>query len=169
MRPASWIRSSRLGLRGGLRIFGGLASSGFFLLLLRQDGALVELVNATGGIDQLLLTGEERMASRADLDRDRFQGRAGRKGAAARAMHVGFGVPGGVDLVFHSHTIIPALARGASLLPKRHGPGASMAWMAAAGRTRTLRRSRPLLVHDRRWRAAPAPEALMRDTLHRSR
>jgi len=48
--------------------------------------ALVEAIDASGGIDQLLFTGEERVASRANFDvQVALLGRAGRECLAASA------------------------------------------------------------------------------------
>ena len=50
-----------------------------------------ETFHAPSGIHQLLLTGEERMAVRADFHRDvALMGRAGHKCIAARAVHAHF-------------------------------------------------------------------------------
>ena len=53
--------------------------------------ALVEPIHASSGIDQLLLTGKERVASRADFDvQVAFFGRASLKGLAASAANGNF-------------------------------------------------------------------------------
>jgi hypothetical protein len=111
-------------LNFGCGFFGlalGFARSGLFLFALGDLLALAELIDASGRIDELLLAREERMACRADLNRDLRDRRSGRKRAAAGAVHPGLGVPFGVDLLFHSPNIISAAA---SLL-RRGRPGAS--------------------------------------------
>lgn len=92
----------------------GFARSGLILLALGDLLALTEFVDAAGRIHELLLAREERMAGRADLNRDLRDGRSGRERAAARAVHAGLGVPFGVNLLFHSQNIISAGARGRS-------------------------------------------------------
>ena len=59
----------------------GCAFCGWFLAV-----ALVETIHASGGIDQLLFTGEERVASRANFDvQVALLGRAGLECLAASA------------------------------------------------------------------------------------
>src|SRR5205823_1714419 len=48
--------------------------------------ALLEAVDAAGGVDQLLFAGEEGVALRADLDAQLFTGGAGGPGLAAGAV-----------------------------------------------------------------------------------
>src|SRR4029453_7847775 len=48
---------------------------------------LLEALDAAGRVDELLLTGEERMADRADLDGNFLLARARRPGLAAGANH----------------------------------------------------------------------------------
>src|SRR5579862_5996419 len=120
-RLAFGIRAGALRSSGDLRVAARLTGGRFFLLLLGRGGALVELIDASGGIDQLLLTGEQRMARRADLDRDFGHRRTGRKGIAAGAVDPRLGMPFGVDLLFHSQMIISRLARAAG--PEADGRG----------------------------------------------
>ena len=55
--------------------------------------ALVEAIDASGGIDQLLFAGEERMAGRANFDvQIAFLGRARFEGLAASAANGNFDV-----------------------------------------------------------------------------
>src|SRR5579885_37033 len=61
---------------------------------------LLELLDAAGRIDDLHFAGEERMASRANLDRDVLLGAAGYKLVAATASHRGFNIFG-VNSGFH--------------------------------------------------------------------
>lgn len=64
------VTSLRLDRCGFLCLFGCLTGGRFFLLLGGGCGTLVELVNAARGVDELLLAREQRMASRADFDRN---------------------------------------------------------------------------------------------------
>ena len=82
------------------------------LLRLCGGGALIELVDATGRVHELLLAREQRMARRADLNRDFGDGRTRRKTVAARAVDAGFREPFWVNLLFHSLSIITEPARG---------------------------------------------------------
>ena len=85
------LRSAAPSSRGGrsesgcrlLRFARGLANCGLLLFLARSGRALVELIDASGSIDELLLPGKEGMAGRADLDGDLGQGRAGNEAVAA--------------------------------------------------------------------------------------
>ena len=65
-------------------------------LLLRRLGLGVlaaEALDSAGGVDQLLLAGEEGMAVRADFYADvAFMGRAGRECITARAVHTYFAI-----------------------------------------------------------------------------
>ncbi|MGH7756607.1 MAG: hypothetical protein ACREM8_10035 [Vulcanimicrobiaceae bacterium] len=99
-------------LSAGRRLLGFalLAGRRFGLLFLGGEDPLIELVDPTGRIDQLLLSGKKRMAGRADLNVDLFEGRTGRKDVAAGAVDTRFAVPGGVDLLFHSGSIITPVA-----------------------------------------------------------
>ncbi len=116
------LRILPLSLRFGcglLRLFRGLALGGFFLLLCSGSSALVELVDATGRIDQFLLTGEQRMTRRANFDGDLFQGRAGGKCVSASTVNPSLGIPVRMDLLFHSPMIIArGRKRGDLLRPK---------------------------------------------------
>ncbi len=100
---------------GGCRLLcvaGGLTLRGVQLLLLCGSGALVKLIYPPGRVDEFLLARKERVAGGANLDRDLLERRAGREGRAARAVHAGFGIPGWMNLLFHSHSIIAGGARG---------------------------------------------------------
>ena len=78
--------------------------------------ALVEPINASGGVDQLLLTGEERVASRADFDvQVAFFGRASLEGLAASATNGDFDVFR-MNSWFH---LTHVSCRGLSLVNKR--------------------------------------------------
>ena len=94
-------------------------------LLLRRFGFGVfaaEALDAAGGVDQLLLAGEEWMAARADFNADvALMGGAGHKRIAARAVHTDF-VIGRMNCCFHNsftpglnldsdHLILPDLQR----------------------------------------------------------
>jgi hypothetical protein len=60
-----------------------------------------EALHASGGIDELLLAGEKRMAIRANFHRDvALMGRAGHKCITARAVHAHF-VVCGMNSCFH--------------------------------------------------------------------
>ena len=65
------IEWSAIMTRTGLRSRPGVRAAGLGLLV-----AGVEALDAAGGVDQLLLAGEERMAAGADLDLQLFLGRA---------------------------------------------------------------------------------------------
>ena len=64
--------------RGGDGFLGrslfGFARLGFGLLDLRLSNPLVELINAAGGIEELLLARIERVAVRANFDADILEG-----------------------------------------------------------------------------------------------
>jgi hypothetical protein len=62
--------------------------------------SFLESFHAAGGIDQLLLPGEERMAGGADLRADFRLGGAGLEGVAAEAFHRHFVILG-MDSFFH--------------------------------------------------------------------
>src|SRR5215510_5737844 len=107
--------------RGGpelLRLFSGL-----LLAALATSGPVVfplELLDAAGGIDVLHLAGEERMARRADFDRDVFLGAARGELVTAAARDGRFFVLR-MDFVLHKRT--PYLENFASLYcktPSRH-------------------------------------------------
>src|SRR3989442_3060029 len=90
-------------LGGGSGLLGGL----FGRLLVTAREAL----DAAGGVDDLLLAGEERMAVAADLDVQLGPGRAGHEGVAARAAHdLGEHVTG-VDALLHLSTSAEARTR----------------------------------------------------------
>src|SRR5271165_875861 len=104
-------RADRLG--PSLRVLEPLAKScsGFALLLGGGDfGGCVgiflgEAFHAAGGVDKLLLAGEEGVAIGADFHVELFtlDGGAGREIVAAGAVH-GYGVIVGVDTGFHGKT-----------------------------------------------------------------
>ena len=68
--------------------------------LLVQVETLFETVHTSAGVDQLLLTGKERMALAANLNADVLFGRARLKGVAAGALDGGHLVFG-MDLFLH--------------------------------------------------------------------
>jgi hypothetical protein len=71
---------------------------------------LAEAFHAAGGVDELLLAGEERMALIADIDVNPAAGAAGGKGVAASAVN-GTGLITGMDFFFHDTTpVIPQRA-----------------------------------------------------------
>src|SRR5271168_4861772 len=105
--------------RGGGRLVGGflvLAGFGGRLLDLRLSNTLVEFVDATRCVEELLLARAERMAVRAHFDGDLRQRGAGGERGAAGARYLGVSKPFGMDLRFHSSPIISSVARGS-------GPG----------------------------------------------
>src|SRR5687768_3720575 len=85
------------------------------LLLGRGRGSLLEAVgpaellaealDAAGGVDELLLAGEERVALATDVDRDLRQRTAGRERVAARAVGRA-GLVTGVDFRFHFSSLL---------------------------------------------------------------
>ena len=71
-------------------LWSGRAFGGRFLAV-----PLIKAIDASSGIDQLLLTREERVASRTNFDvQITFAGRAGLEGLAARAANGYFNVFG---------------------------------------------------------------------------
>ena len=86
---------------GGLGLAGGLGSSG--LLELGGSGAtelVGEALDASTGVDELLLAGVERVALVAQVNRQRGDGRAGDPGVAAAAADGALDVVG-VDTILH--------------------------------------------------------------------
>lgn len=69
-------------------------------LLLPPIVFLLELLDASGGIDELLLTGVERVADGADFDRDLRQRAPGLKRIAATTDNSGLDIIG-VNAFFH--------------------------------------------------------------------
>jgi hypothetical protein len=67
-----------------------LTLRGFFALVPIE--LLAELLDPTGGVDELLLAREERMARRADFQADLLLGAAGRELVATRAHHFTLGI-----------------------------------------------------------------------------
>jgi hypothetical protein len=70
------------------------------LEILLHAVTLLETLHATGGIDQFLLSGEKRMAGRADFGRYLRLGRASLEAVAAETLHSHFIVLG-VYSFFH--------------------------------------------------------------------
>ena len=66
---------------------------------------LVELVNTTAGINELLLAGVERMALGADFNGDALTGRTGLDGCAACALYNG-GLVIRMDTLFHNYFLL---------------------------------------------------------------
>src|ERR1700722_4828993 len=78
--------ASRLACRYGfLGLLAGPLSR-LRLLLLGGGDALVELLDAACRVHELLLPGEQRVARRADFDRDLFHRRTGRKRVSTSAV-----------------------------------------------------------------------------------
>src|SRR5690606_5899031 len=77
-----------------------LAGARQFVLL---RNALLELLDALGGVDQLLVAGIEGVAGAAQFDFELLFGRAGRKAVAAGAGHRNAGMVGRVDIFFHKN------------------------------------------------------------------
>src|SRR5688572_7153009 len=73
---------------------------GGLLEAVRPAELLAEPLHAAGGVDELLLAGEERVALATDVDRDLGQRAAGRERVAARAVG-GAGLITRVNLGFH--------------------------------------------------------------------
>jgi len=88
-----------------------LACGSLGLFLLGEGHTLVEFVDAAGGIDELLLTREERVARCTDLNRDRRQGRTAGKRGPTGAVNRRLRVPFGMNFLFHNATIIAPVAR----------------------------------------------------------
>src|SRR5579885_1994912 len=70
--------------------------------------ALLEAIDATGGVDELLLAGEERMALRADLDAELLLGRARRPGFTASAVDLNLLILR-MDFCFHDGVTTPSI------------------------------------------------------------
>jgi hypothetical protein len=66
---------------------------------------LAEAFDATGGIDELLLAGEERVAGTTDIDVDLGDRAAGDEGVATGAVDVAISIFG-VDFRFHETTLL---------------------------------------------------------------
>src|SRR5690349_2146768 len=79
--------------RGGRRAAGALEA-------VTAAELLGELVHATGGVDELLLSGEERVTGRADVDVDLRRRAAGHKRVAAGTVH-GTGLVLRMNFAFH--------------------------------------------------------------------
>src|SRR5207253_5482406 len=78
---------------------------GSLLETIRPAELLAEPLHAAGGVDELLLAREKRMASRADVDVD-LRGRAASdEGIPARAVHVA-GHVFGMNFGFHGKLLI---------------------------------------------------------------
>ena len=87
-----------LGLLGALGLLGSLALEGG---LSGATELISEALNASAGIDELLLTGVERMALVAELDANLGDGGTGHEGVAAGATHRALHVLG-MDSRFHA-------------------------------------------------------------------
>lgn len=74
---------------------------GLFAVVLGFRELLVEAIDTTVGLDETLLAGVERVAIRAGINLDFFEGRSGLEGRAAG--HAGHGafVISGVDVFLH--------------------------------------------------------------------
>lgn len=74
---------------------------GLFAVVLGFRELLVEAIDTTIGLDETLLAGIERVAIRAGINLDFFEGRSGFEGRAAG--HAGHGafVISGVDVFLH--------------------------------------------------------------------
>jgi hypothetical protein len=83
----------RSGFLGGLKT--GVSTSGELVL---------ELLDPTGSINELELSGVERMADIANVDLEFLAGAASRKAISATACHLGF-VIFWVDAVFHDRDL----------------------------------------------------------------
>ena len=68
--------------------------------------ARFKLLNAAGGVDQLFLAGEERMAGGANFNLELRLGRADFKNGAACAGDFRFRKIGRMDILFHNSSII---------------------------------------------------------------
>ncbi len=102
LQPVPWERAGSLRFGGrGLGLF-PFALVRFGLLLFGGGHALIELVDAAGRIEELLLAREQRMARGTHLNADVFQRRTGGKRMPASAMDVRLREPSGVDLLFHN-------------------------------------------------------------------
>ena len=72
------------------------------LLGIRRGELATEALDAAGGVDQLLLAGEERVAGRADFNDDRaLVGRTRVELVAAGALYVRIGVSGMNSCLWH--------------------------------------------------------------------
>src|SRR3954469_14917544 len=78
---------------------------------------LVEAIDATGGVHQLLLAREERVAVRADVDAEVAARRERVVHHAARARDAGRLVVRMVGRVLHLHSPFPRARRGARVSP----------------------------------------------------
>src|SRR6184192_1025266 len=80
---------------------------------------LGEALDAAGGVNQLLLAGEERVAIRADFDIQpvALDGRTSREIVAACAMH-GYGVIVGVNAGFHEAPFLASDLHGSLARPE---------------------------------------------------
>ena len=93
------IPQTRYNLNGDTNKKSALLSQCGFLLLL-QAKTLVEAINTSTGVNQLLLAGIERVALGADLDTDLLLGGAGGKDVTAVATDRGLFVLG-MDTFLH--------------------------------------------------------------------
>jgi hypothetical protein len=128
-----------LGVGGGgfLGGFFGFAGFDVGLLDLRLSNPLIELLDAAGGVEELLLARIERVAVRANLDGDFGQRGAGRELSAAGARYFGVSKSLWMDLRFHSPPIISSVARGP-------GPG-GITFSGRRGKRRSIASGRTIL------------------------
>src|SRR5690349_11807722 len=94
-RVLNWQALLLAGARGGRR-----GHAGGLLEAVGAAELLAEPLHAAGGVDELLLAREERVAVAADVDRQPALRAAGRERVAAGAMH-GADLVLGVDLLLH--------------------------------------------------------------------
>ncbi len=94
--PAVWIPSLSATECLLLRASGNSC----FLEAVGAAELLAEPFNATGRVDKFLLTGEERMAGRTDIDIDLRLRAAGREFVATGTLYMAGDIPG-MDFFFH--------------------------------------------------------------------
>jgi hypothetical protein len=81
---------------------------------------LAESFDATGRIDEFLLSGEERMAGATDVDVDFCDGAAGDKGIATSAVDVAISIFG-MNLRFHEQLSFSPIVREAKSATRQPG------------------------------------------------
>jgi hypothetical protein len=81
---------------------------------------LAEAFDATGGIDELLLAGEERVAGTTDIDVDLGDRAAGDEGVATGAVDVAISIFG-VDFGFHEQLSFSSVVREAKSATRQPG------------------------------------------------
>jgi hypothetical protein len=79
-----------------------------------------ESLDATGRIDEFLLSGEERMAGATDVDVDFCDGAASDKGIATGAVNVAISIFG-VDFGFHEQLSFSSVVREAKSATRQPG------------------------------------------------